>query len=226
MSNESLPGASAKPPMGTNTRRVRMGMVCCLVVAALVVFLVGRNLGRWLMVEDPLQKSDAILLLSGGMPECALQAARIYNQGYAPEVWLTHSVEPGATLHKYGVNYIGEDAYDRQLMMHEGVPESAIRQLEPPIVNTADEIRTAARAMAHTKERRIIIVSSKAHTRRAKTLWNRLASKDGTAIVRGASDDPFDAAHWWRNTTDALTVVREVLGLLNAWAGLPLQPST
>jgi hypothetical protein len=30
---------------------------------------------------------------------------------------------------------------------------------------------------------------------------------------------------WWRNTGDALDVVREVLGLLNVWAGLPLQPA-
>jgi hypothetical protein len=43
--------------------------------------------------------------------------------------------------------------------------------------------------------------------------------------VRAAGTDGFDAAHWWRNTHDALDVVREVLGLLNAWAGLPLQPA-
>jgi hypothetical protein len=56
-------------------------------------------------------------------------------------------------------------------------------------------------------------------------LWKRLAGHDGAAIVRGVSSDPFDAGHWWRNTRDALDVVREVLGLLNAWAGLPLQPA-
>jgi hypothetical protein len=44
-------------------------------------------------------------------------------------------------------------------------------------------------------------------------------------IVRASSQDPFDARHWWRNTTDALDVVREVLGLLNAWAGLPFHHS-
>jgi len=63
------------------------------------------------------------------------------------------------------------------------------------------------------------------HTRRTRALWKRLAGGDGAAIVRGVSSDPFDAAHWWRNTRDALDVVREVLGLLNAWAGLPLQPA-
>ena len=46
------------------------------------------------------------------------------------------------------------------------------------------------------------------------------------AIVHGVSDDSFDPAHWWKNTSDALDVVREVLGLANAWAGLPLRPAT
>jgi hypothetical protein len=30
---------------------------------------------------------------------------------------------------------------------------------------------------------------------------------------------------WWRASGDALDVVREALGLVNAWAGLPLHPS-
>jgi hypothetical protein len=54
-------------------------------------------------------------------------------------------------------------------------------------------------------------------------LWNHLARQDGAAIVHGVSDDAFDPAHWWRTTGDALDVVREVLGMLNAWAGLPLR---
>ena len=167
------------------------------------------------------------MVLSGGMPERAIEAARIYRQGVAPQVWLTHSTEPGASLREHGVNYTGEDTYDKLLLMHEGVPESAIHVLDPPIVNTADEINVARRALRKVAgKRKIIIVTSQVHTRRARTLWRRLASGDGTAIVRGVTDDSFDSAHWWRSTTDAFSVVREVLGLLNAWAGLPLQPAT
>ena len=42
--------------------------------------------------------------------------------------------------------------------------------------------------------------------------------------VHAAHDDPFDADHWWRNTRDVFSVVRETLGLVNAWAGLPVPP--
>ena len=47
---------------------------------------------------------------------------------------------------------------------------------------------------------------------------------DPRVIVRAAPGDPFDADHWWRNTQDVLAVVRETMGLLNVWAGLPVRP--
>jgi uncharacterized SAM-binding protein YcdF (DUF218 family) len=192
-----------------------------LLVAVSFVFL---NLGKWLVVEDPLRQADAIAVLSGQMPGRALEAARVYKQGYAKHVWLTHSTEPGATLAELSIPYLGEESYDKQILLHEGVPEAAIQVLDPPIVNTADEMKTIGAAMRKENQRSVIIVTSKVHTRRVRALWKRISAQDGTAIIRGVSDDQFDPAHWWRTTRDALNVVREMLGLLNAWAGLPLQP--
>jgi uncharacterized SAM-binding protein YcdF (DUF218 family) len=199
-----------------------------LVALALLGFTVAvfLNLGRWLVREDPLEKADAIAVLSGRMPDRALEASRIYKQGYAPEVWLTHAVEPGETLQKLSVRFMGEEEYDRQILLHEGVPASAVRVLDPPIVNTADEMKTIGAALRATPRHAVILVTSRVHTRRTRKLWNLLSSPDGQAIVRGVSDDSFDPAHWWKNTGDALDVVREVLGLLNAWAGLPLKPAS
>ena len=193
-----------------------------LISACLFVFF---HVGRWLIVEDPLQHAAAIAVLSGRMPGRALEAAKVYKQGYAPQVWLTHSTEPGATLGKLSVPYQGEDAYDQLILIHEGVPESAIRVLEPPIVNTSDEMASIGQALSSANQRRVILVTSKVHTRRTRTLWKRLSAANGDAIVHGVSDDPFDADHWWRSTSDALDVVREVLGLCNVWAGLPLRPA-
>jgi len=161
-----------------------------------LLLLAFLNLGRWLDKEDPPQKAAAIAVLSGRMPSRALEAARLYKE-----------------------------FYDRLLLLHQGVPDSAIHILAPPIVNTADEMRTFGQALRKENQHRIIIVTSKVHTRRAAALWKRLSAKDGEAIVRGASGDGYDPAHWWRSTGDALDVVREILGLLNAWAGLPLQPA-
>lgn len=214
--------ATILPNATTRRRPLWLPIASAFIFLLLLAFL---NVGRWLDREDPLQKASAIAVLSGRMPDRALEAARLYNQGYAPQVWLSYSVEPNATLQKYGVPYAGEETYDRLLLVHQGVPESAIRILDPPIVNTADEMRTFGLALSKLPERRIILVTSKVHTRRTAALWRLLSSKDGAAIVRGVSDDEFEPGRWWKNTRDALDVVREVLGLLNTWAGLPLQPA-
>jgi uncharacterized SAM-binding protein YcdF (DUF218 family) len=214
--------ASLLPTQSNRRPRFWLALAGFVLFMSLFIFL---NVGRWLSVEDPLEKAGAIAVLSGRMPERALEAARIYKAGYAPEVWLTYSREPGATLQKLSVPYTGEETYDKLILLHEGVPENAIRILEPPIVNTADEMKAIGEALKQEKVHKVILVTSRVHTRRARTLWNRLSQRDGEAIVRGVSNDEFDPSHWWRNTGDALDVVREVLGMLNAWAGLPLHPA-
>lgn len=198
-------------------------MAACCFLAIVVAGFFG--VGRWLTVEDPLEKAGAIAVLSGSMPLRAIEAAKLYREGYAPEVWLTHSVEPGETLKKMGIPFTGEDSYNARILIHEGVPQAAIQVLEPPIVNTVDEMRVLGQALDGAKNRSVIIVTTKAHTRRTRLLWRRLLSGHGRAIVRAASEDPFDPRHWWRTTRDALDVVREVLGVLNVWAGLPLSPA-
>jgi uncharacterized SAM-binding protein YcdF (DUF218 family) len=183
------------------------------------------GVGRWLVVENPLEKSQAIVVLSGSMPLRALEAARLFHDGYAPQVWLTRPEQPAASLDPLGIPNSGEDYFNSRVLEREGVPATAIRILDPRINNTADEIRAISAQAARENASVVIIVTTKAHTRRVSRLWRHLASGHTRAIVRSSSADSFDAAHWWRSTHDALDVVREVLGLLNAWAGLPLQPN-
>jgi uncharacterized SAM-binding protein YcdF (DUF218 family) len=201
---------------------ILLALLIGLIVFAAIIFL---SMGRWLIVEDPLDKAEAIVVLSGRIPVRAKEAARLYNAGYAPQVWLTRTNEPAASLQEMHIAYIGEDFFNSRVLMHEGVPSNAIHVLEPPVDNTADEIRVIATELGREKGAAVIIVTTKAHTRRVRTLWKKLSGGRGRAIVRAASSDPFEPNHWWRATSDALDVVREVLGLLNAWAGLPLHPS-
>ena len=210
------------PPSRHRALSIVLGLAAALLSAATLFFL---GVGRWLVVEDPLEKAQAIAVLSGSMPLRAIEAAKLYRQGYAPEIWLTRSTAPGASLEAMGIPYVGEDFYNRRVLMHEGVPADAIRVLEPPIANTADEINTISTALVEERASAVIIVTTKAHTRRVRTLWHRLAAGRGRALVRAASEDPFEPARWWRNSRDALDVVREILGLLNTWAGLPLHPA-
>jgi uncharacterized SAM-binding protein YcdF (DUF218 family) len=213
----------ARPVLLRPWRRVlRIAVVLVVLFVLLDVFLV-RNIGRWLVVQDPLEKGQAIVVLSGGLPVRALAAAEVYRAGWARQVWLTRSTQTAEALAPLGVSYTGEEVYDTQVLIHEGVPAQAIHVLPDPIVNTADELTEIAAALPADKSGVVIIVTSKAHARRVRALWRRLGR--GRAIVRAAPGDRFEPERWWRNSGDALDVVREILGLFNTWAGLPLHGS-
>jgi len=214
-----MPDTVRRPPW----TRFWLSLLFSVVAAGIFMFL---NLGRWLDREDPLQKAAAIAVLSGKMPDRALEAARLYQEGYAPQIWISYSAEPSATLQKYGIPFAGEETYDRLLLLKQGVPESAIRILDPPIINTAEEMHTFGLALRNENVHRVILVTSKLHTRRTAALWRLISRKDGEALVHGVPGDAPMVSHWWGSTGSALDVVREVLGLLNAWAGLPLQPAS
>ena len=194
-----------------------------LLVGGVSVFL---HAGVWLIREDSLQKSQVVAVLSGGLPERALGAAQIYRDGFAKEVWLTAPLQPGAAMNALRLPYAGEEEYDRMVLIAEGVPPENIRLLTPRILNTADELGVIAAALDQQPGSGVIVVTSKVHTRRVRALWKAVSQgHHGRLLVRAATEDSFDAAHWWRSSNGALDVVREYLGLLNAWAGLPLGPS-
>jgi uncharacterized SAM-binding protein YcdF (DUF218 family) len=201
-------------------KRARLFVLALLILAAVVVAF--RGAGRWLEREDPLAHADVIFVLSGAMPQRAAEGAKVFAMGYAPEVWLSRPDSPADELAKLGIHFAGEEDYNRQILIHEGVPETAIHLLPEPVANTEEELQEVGREMRSRGKTTIILVTSPQHTRRVWTLWQKLVGGDSRAMVRAAHDDPFDPDHWWRSTRDIYSVVHESLGLVNAWAGLPV----
>jgi uncharacterized SAM-binding protein YcdF (DUF218 family) len=196
-------------------------VLLALIVCGVIVF---RGLGRWLVREDSPAHADAIVVLSGGLPSRAEGAAKYFALGYAGEVWITKPEGPADEFKALGISYSGEEEYSRQVLIHMHVPESDVLILPGTIINTQQEVEVIVRELRKENKSSVIIVTSPQHTRRVKALWKKLADKNLTATVTAAPDDTFDAEHWWRNTRDALSVVREILGLMNVWAGLPVHP--
>jgi uncharacterized SAM-binding protein YcdF (DUF218 family) len=195
---------------------IAMGLLVVLGIAGAWIFF---RVGTWLVVEDPLEPSPVVVVLSGGMPARAREAAEIYRTGNAKQVWVSHPYDVTQELHELGIDYLGETFYNQSVLLHLHVPVEATRVLDPEIVNTQDEVRVISQAAREAGIHRVIIVTSKAHTRRVHAIWNRMVGADPALIVRYAREDTFDPQHWWRHTADALQVVREVLGLANVWSG-------
>ena len=219
-----MPAADSSSARSSRRRRSGIGFLAILILLVVIGVVVFRNAGHWLVREDPLGKADVIVVLSGGIPFRAEGAAGIFKSGYAPAVWVSRPEGPQEQLAALGIHFVGEEEYNREILVQEGVPDSAIQIFPDAIVNTQEEVDEIARDMRRDGKHSVIIVTSPQHTRRVKALWRKLVGDDPRVIVRAAPDDPFDANHWWRNTQDVLAVVRESLGLLNVWSGLPVRP--
>ena len=97
------------PRRKTPYHRLKIALVA-IIVLLLLAFLFLRYVGRWLVVEDPLEKAQAIAVLSGGLPERALAAAQIYHAGFASQVWLTFSNVTDSALAPLGKGRLSSQA--------------------------------------------------------------------------------------------------------------------
>ncbi len=181
---------------------------------------------EWLVVEDPLSRAPAIVVLNGYFPFRAMEAASLYQQGWAKEVWLIRGYSSPAeeqALRQLDMQIGGEESINREVLARSQVPVDAICVLNGDVKNTADEVRLIAHELAQRGNDRAIIVTSKAHSRRVRATWRALVGNQPCAIVRYAVADPYSSNRWWRNTREALVVSRELFGLMNVWAGFPVR---
>jgi len=201
--------------MPVASRLKRLARAACaallLLAAAAAIWLVFRG-GRYLQYEDPLQKADAMFVLAGTRLERPLEAVDLYRAGYAPLIVLSPgNPEIGEELLRtQGIRFPTESQLVRDAMVQLGVPAAAILPVDGYVDNTAQEANLL-RAMVNARGwRRVIVVTSKYHTRRARFAFARALDHTGAVpIVRASRYDPSDPAHWWRYRQDVRMVTSE-----------------
>ena len=186
-----------------------IGLLCfVLVIGAL--YLVRRPLlsfaGESWVVEDSLQKSDAIIELSidNFYADRATRAAEIYRQGLGSVV-----VASGKRLRPY--------AGAAELMEHDlierGVPKEKILKYAHDAENTREEAEALAKLAGEKKWKSVIIVTSNYHTRRARYIFRRVFPGNVSVSVAGARDGDFDPERWYEKRKSVKELVREVAGM-------------
>jgi hypothetical protein len=228
LNDSNLSKAANTPPSSDFVGRMLrifavLGAIALFTLSAGLAFMPG--IGHWLIKEDSLHKARAIAVLSGNFPARALEAAAVYRDGYAGEIWLTNPGEQSEALLQMGIHYPSEADFNYQVLRRQGVPAKAIHILDSPIVNTQDELDVIGSALQQKNLATVIVVTNKAHTRRVHELWNRRESTRGKIIVHAISNDDFQPSAWWTRAGDTQQVIHEVFGMINLWAGLPMQSS-
>lgn len=176
--------------------------------------------GRFLYIEDPLERADAVLVFAGTFGERPLEAADLYRAGYAPLIVLTREAPDGGqvALARRGAPMPDRADLARDAIVRLGVPPAAILTLAAIHDSTADEARSFRTLIQARRWGRVIVVTSKTHTRRARMTMNRTCGDLGVKILMRASRyDPSDPAHWWRRRADARSVLFEIQKYVLYW---------
>jgi uncharacterized SAM-binding protein YcdF (DUF218 family) len=184
-----------------------------LIVFCFVLYAARRPLlrlaGESWVVEDPLQQSDALLLLGDDnfFADRATRASELYRQKLAPVVVASgRRLRPSAGI----AELMEHDLIER------GVPKDRVIRFPHDGDNTHDEA-LALRALATEKNwHRVIVVTSNFHTRRARYIFQRVFPESVTVGVASARDGDFDPEHWWENRKSLKEFTRELAAMLVA----------
>jgi uncharacterized SAM-binding protein YcdF (DUF218 family) len=161
------------------------------------------------IVNDPLSKADAIVVLGGGMETRPFEAARLFHQGLAPRILLTNP-RPSPTTQAGLIPT--ESAIARNILLQKEVPANDIFITAGMVTNTCDEA-IAVRDWAKTNHiKRIIIATDSFHTRRARWIFCKELKPLGVRVemdaVPGRQYTPGD---WWRQEEGVVAFQNEVL---------------
>jgi uncharacterized SAM-binding protein YcdF (DUF218 family) len=186
-------------------------LVLCALLGA--VYLVRHPLlrlaGRFWIVEDAPQPSDAIVVLSDDnyLGERAARAADLFHAGWAPRV-----VASG----RYLRSYAGIAELIEHDLVADGVPVGTIVRFPHRAENTREEAAALSHLFAEHGWRRILLVTSSYHTRRARYICERIFPPGTELRVVPASDSAYNPDSWWESRSGLKIFFQEAVGMLAA----------
>jgi len=173
---------------------------------------------RWLNDPDPPEKAAAILVL-GGDPTRALEAADLYRAGYAPKIYFSVGVDDPVTrrLARMGIFLPREEDIMQQVLTKAAVPEGVASLLGRDMVSTAQEARLAEERLAGIQGP-LLVVTSPYHVHRARLTFRRYLPETRRVLVVGSHYETLPE-RWWKDQGTARNVVLELAKTVYFLAG-------
>ena len=183
--------------------------------AVAIACVVLATAGFWLVpAPEKIRPADVIVVLAGAY-ERSEYAADLYQQGYAPKIWVSRPLrEPRKSrLEKYGFVTPKEEEVHLRVLTYKKVAPGNIDFFGTHSISTAEEGR-AMREKIGTTPIRLIIVTSPTHVRRARIIFEDALKNTGTTMqVVATPYEQFDP-YWWRDQESARVVVLEIANII------------
>jgi len=168
-------------------------------------------LGSFLVKAGPPRKADIAPVLAGDpFGNRILAAAELARQGYVPRVLVSGP----------------SDAYDFHesdlaigFAVKRGYADSYFLHARHDARSTEEEANATVPELRRLGARRVLLVTSNYHTRRAGKIF-RSAAPDLIFDVVAAPDRDFSVTDWWRNRQGRKVFLLEWLKTLAEWFGI------
>lgn len=203
-------------------RKVVVGILASFVFVLLVGILmltvfrqpILRAAGGYLVVEGAPVEGDAVLLLNGDPDSRAVRTAQLYKRGLAAQILIARA-EDSPTVER-GIRP-NDTSVSLQLLRDSGVPEEAITEMPGGRVgSTWDEAKVLAQWAADNPLDRVLVVTTRLHSRRTRWALRRALRPLDTPpelVMLPADHWDFDAEQWWRSERGVLFVFNEYVKL-------------
>jgi len=188
-----------------------LAVALAIVILFFFLYLVRHPIFRFIaeswVVEDPLNKADALIVLSDDdfYADRATRAAELFREGKASLVVASgRRLRPTAGI----VELMEHDLIER------GVPKDKILRVAHDGESTLDEAETLANLAKAKKWHTAIVVTSNYHTRRARYIFQHVFPHGIDVRVASARDADFDPQAWWVKRKSTNLFMREILGMM------------
>lgn len=176
---------------------------------------------EFLIVHEPIEKSDAIVILSGSATfrERAQHAGELFNAGRANRIVLTNdNLKSGWSPVSQRNPYYHELA--KEELRRAGVPDANIQIMMVPIVGTHDEALKLKDYCEQQSLNSILVVTSAYHSRRAlwtfRKVFNDTQKRVGIdPAVAGIETPP--TSTWWLHRFGWALVPQEYVKIVGYW---------
>ena len=198
-----------------------VGLIVLVLATVLFVFsgTILSSIGEFLVVDEPPVRSDAAVVLNTGLEYYSrlIQAADLYRQGFANKVVINGNRKSKVLreLERQGFQacclWYEESVRILELL---GVPRKKIVTISvEDAYDTVSEAKAVGKSLIQSGISRIIISTSKSHTRRARFIWKSQFQDRLSIRMTAASSDPYSPEGWWKEGRQ----VKWVLAEYGAW---------
>jgi len=180
-----------------------IGLICL----CSALFVLGA-LGNFLVVNEPLQPADAVVVLSGGELDRLEKAVNIIKAEKARYLILTETQETTESGWKTA-DYLASEAHQR------GIPVPQIVITRKVATNTQEEAIATLDILKERGWNTLIVVTDPYHTRRSQLIFQQVLSKEPVEFIVVSSKEPrLNAWLWYLDRDSKNSVFRELISLL------------